>query len=97
MTKVDSLKALVCKMTGKDISEVSGETVCDILDQLVEAYDPTSGGGEDVTVESVEIILPTKTVDGVGDVVMAYDAMMTFSVKLSNGKTVPATIDFVEV
>lgn len=96
MTKVDSLKALVCKMTGKDISEVSGETVCDVLDQVVEAYEADTGG-DAVTVESVEIVLPTKTVDGVGDVVMAYDAMMTFSVKLSNGKTVPATIDFVEV
>ena len=96
MTKVDSLKALVSKMTGQDISEISGETVCDILDQIVEAY-TDDGKCTCDTIKSVEVILPTTTIDGVGEVVMAYDAMMTFAVKLASGKTVPATIDFVEV
>ena len=96
MTKVDSLKALVCKMTGKDISEVSGETVCDILDQIVEAY-VTPDTGDDVCIESMEFTFPVMNVDGVGEVLVAQDGLMTISVKLTNGKSVPATIDFVEV
>lgn len=97
MTKVDSLKALVSKMTGKDISEVSGETVCDILDQIVEAYELTSGGVTPVTINSMEFTFPVKHVDGVGEVLVAQDGLMVISLKMSNGKSVPATIDFVEV
>ena len=96
MTKVDSLKALVSKMTGQDISEVNGETVCDILDQIVEAY-TAPDDGEATTIQSMEFVFPVMHVDGVGEVLVAQDGLMTISLKLTNGKSVPATIDFVEV
>lgn len=96
MSKVESLKALVSKMTGQDISEVSGETVCDLLDQLVEAY-TVPESGNDVCIESMEFTFPVTSVDGVGEVLVAQDGLMNISVKLTNGKSVPATIDFVEV
>ena len=87
MTKVECLKALISKMTGKDISQIEGETVCDLLPQITEAYQVGEGAGAS----------GPSNVGTDGKFILGDKGTMDIDLILSDGTIIPANITFTDV
>lgn len=102
MTKVECLKALLSKMTGKDISQIEGETVCDLLNQITEAYEVGGGSGGSgpsnvVVPKALDVTLARKQIGTDGAFVLGDKGTMDIDLILSDGTIIPANITITDV
>lgn len=100
MTNVECLKALVSKMTGQDISTIEGKTICDLLIQIVDAYQPGGSGGNSassVIPKALDVTFARKDIDGEGRFLMGEKETMDIDLILSDGTIIPANITFTDV
>lgn len=87
-TKVECLKQLISKMTGKSVDEIEGETVTDMLEQLVAVYQ----GGETNSPKALTLNFERKEVEQYGLFVVGENNTMSASLELNDGTVIPAKI-----
>ena len=102
MTKVECLKALISKMTGKDISQIEGDSICDLLPQITEAYQVGEGAGasgpSNVAVPTaLDITFARKQIGTDGKFILGDKGTMDIDLILSDGTIIPANITFTDV
>lgn len=101
MTKVECLKALLSKMTGKDISQIEGETVCDLLNQITEAYEVGGGsngsGTFSVVPKALDVTFARKQIGEDDKFILGDKGTMDIDLILSDGTIIPANITFTDV
>lgn len=75
MTKVNCLKGIIAKLSGKSISAIKGDTVCDCLHQLVDCVEPkfviNITEEDDPEQEGQKIYSSDKTLD---EIIAAHEA-----------------------
>lgn len=100
MTNVECLKALLSKMTGQDISTIKGETTCDLLIQIADAYQAGGSDGSSapsVVPKALDVTFARKDIDGEGRFLMGEKETMDIDLILSDGTIIPANITFTDV
>lgn len=99
MNKVECLKRLLSKMTGQDISTIEGETICDLLTQITEAYQPGSGGSSTSSVipRALDVTFARKDISGEGRFLLGDKGTMDIDLILSDGTIIPANITITDV
>lgn len=105
MTKTEALKRLLSKMTGRDVSAIDGDTVGDLLDQIVEAYEHVENPGNVQTgcdddcarPKALNVIFARKSVGNDGKFIIADRETIDFDLILDDGTIIPANITFTDV
>lgn len=102
MTKVECLKQLLSKMTGEDISTIKGDSICDLLVQITDAYQVGSSGDGGNTesvpsLEGMDVIFARKDVDEYGKFIVGNEDTVSIELIMSDGTIIPADIKFTDV